>query len=94
MEYSLKNLGFCSFLPVEDFEQGALRKELIIVPSIKHFKAKRVLESRFNEVAGLKACNFIKKRFQHRCFPVKFAKIFKNIYLEEHLRTTAFGRSY
>ena len=45
MEYSLKNLGFCSFVPVEGFEQGALRKELIIVPSIKHFKAKRVLES-------------------------------------------------
>ena len=27
-----------------------------------------------NKVAGLKACNFIKKRFQHRCFPLKFAK--------------------
>ena len=39
MEYSLKNLSFCSFLLVEGFEQGALRKELTIVPSIKHFKA-------------------------------------------------------
>ena len=39
MEYSLKNLGFCTFLLVEDFEQGALRKELVIVPSLKHFKA-------------------------------------------------------
>ena len=28
-------------------------------------------------------------RLQHWCFPVKFAKIFKNIYLEEHLRKTA-----
>ena len=26
------------------------------------------------EVAGLEACNFIKKRLQHRCFPVKFTK--------------------
>ena len=25
-----------------------------------------MLESRFNQVASLKACNFIKKRFQHR----------------------------
>ena len=25
----------------------------------------------------LKACNFIKKRLQHRCFPVKFAKFLK-----------------
>ena len=33
---------------------------------------------------GLKACNFVKKRLQHRCFPVKFSKflrtpILKNI---------------
>ena len=33
--------------------------------------------------------NFIKKRLQHRCFPVKFAKFFKNTYFEEHLWTTA-----
>ena len=33
-----------------------------------------VLESLFNEVASLQACNFVKKRLQHRCFPVKFAK--------------------
>ena len=26
-----------------------------------------VLESPFNKVAGLKTCNFIKKRLQHRC---------------------------
>ena len=39
MEYFLKNLGFCSFLLVEGFKQGPLRKELIIIPSIKHFKA-------------------------------------------------------
>ena len=37
MEYSLKNLGLCIFLLVEGFEQGALRKELIIVPSLKMF---------------------------------------------------------
>ena len=28
----------------------------------------------FNKVAELRVCNFIKKRLQHRCFPVKFAK--------------------
>ena len=42
------------------------------------------LESLFNKIAGLKACNFIKKRFQHRSFPVNIAKflrkpILKNI---------------
>ena len=44
-----------------------------------------VLESVFNKVSGLRACNFITKKLQHRCFPVKFSKclripILKNIY--------------
>ena len=34
-----------------------------------------MLESLFNE-----PCNFIKKRLQYRCYPVKFAKIFKNTF--------------
>ena len=46
-----------------------------------------VLESLRNKVAGLPARNLIKKRLQHRCFPVKFptftkflrATILKNI---------------
>ena len=33
-----------------------------------------VLESLFDKVAGLKASNFIKKRLQHRRFPVNIAK--------------------
>ena len=32
------------------------------------------MELPFNKVAGLKACNFIKKRIQQRCFPMKFLK--------------------
>ena len=36
-----------------------------------------VLESIFNKVAGLWACNFIKKKLQHRCFPMKFAKLLR-----------------
>ena len=35
---------------------------------------KPILESLFNKVAGLQACIFIKKRLQHRCFPVNIAK--------------------
>ena len=30
----------------------------------------------------LQACNFIKKRLQHRCFPVKSAKFFKTLFLQ------------
>ena len=41
-------------------------------------------ESFFHKVTGLKGCNFIEKRLQHRCFSVKFTKclrapIFNNI---------------
>ena len=32
------------------------------------------------------ACNFIKKRLSHRCFPEEFCKISKNTFLTEHLR--------
>ena len=39
-------------------------------------------------------CKFIKKRLQHKCFPIKFAKFFKNTYFEEHLRMTAWDLSY
>ena len=28
----------------------------------------------FNNIAGLKVCNFVKKRLRHSCFLVKFAK--------------------
>ena len=43
-----------------------------------------MLESLFKNVAGLQACNFIKKTLQHWCFPMYFVKflrtpILKNI---------------
>ena len=43
-----------------------------------------MLESLFNKAAGLKACNSIKKRLQHSCFPVKLAKFLKTpVFTEE-----------
>ena len=47
-----------------------------------------MLEALFDEVAGLNACIFIKKKLQHRRFSVKFAKNFTSIYFQEHLQTT------
>ena len=44
-----------------------------------------VLESVFSKVASMKACNFIKKRLQHRCFSVNI-KLFKKISIKEHQR--------
>ena len=43
-----------------------------------NFKRKHLyLESLFNQVACLRACRFIKKRLQQRCFPVKLAKFLR-----------------
>ena len=39
-----------------------------------------VLETLFDKIADLHDCNFIKKRVQHRCFPVNIVKFFYNTY--------------
>ena len=44
------------------------------------------LGSNFSNVAGLICCNFIKKRIQRRCFPVKFAKFLITRFFPEHLQ--------
>ena len=36
-----------------------------------------VLKSIFNRVAYLQGCSFIKKRLQHRCFPVEFTQFLR-----------------
>ena len=42
----------------------------------------------FNKFTDLQACNFAKKRLQHRRFAVNIAN-FKNTYFEKHLRTVS-----
>ena len=49
------------------------------------YRKPSVLESLFNKFADLRACHFIKKKLQRKCFPVKLEKllsgaILKNIY--------------
>ena len=39
-----------------------------------------MLESVFDKVAVLQVYNFIKKRFQHRCFPVNIAKFLRTVF--------------
>ena len=45
-----------------------------------------VLDSLFNKIAGLQACNFSKKSLQHRCFPVNNEEFLKTTFFIEHLR--------
>ena len=46
--------------------------------------------SLFNKVAGLKACNVIKKGTQTQAFSCEYCDIFKSTYFEEHQRRNAF----
>ena len=36
-----------------------------------------MLESLFNKITGLRACNIFKKRLQNRCFPMSIAKLLR-----------------
>ena len=49
--------------------------KIVVLQNFSNFTGKHLCRSLFSNVAGLKACNFVKKRLQHWCFPVKFAKI-------------------
>ena len=66
-------------------------KELFL--KISHFHKKApVSESLFNKIADLKACSFIKKRLQHRCFPVNFAKFLRTPILKNICKQLSFVR--
>ena len=41
-----------------------------------------MLESLFIKIAGVQACSFIKKRLEHRCFPVNTAKFLRTAILK------------
>ena len=57
------------------FKIGALKNFAIF------YNKTPLLESFVNKFAVLKACNFIKKRHQHKCFPVNIAKLSKTAFL-------------
>ena len=39
----------------------------------------------FNKVAGVRPESILKKRLQHRCFPLNLVKFLKNSFFKEHL---------
>ena len=49
------------------------------------YKNPPVLESLFNTLADLKACNFIKKSHQQSCFPKNIAKFLRTVFFTENL---------
>ena len=44
----------------------------------------RVLESPLNKFRDRQACNFIQKRLQHWCFPLKLANFLRKTFLMKH----------
>ena len=77
------NKKFCMASPEAVVHRCSEKKLLLKLRA--EFTGKQLCRSLFNKVAGLQTCNFIKKRLQHKCFPVNFAKflgtaILKNIY--------------
>ena len=53
-----------------------------VLKNFANFTGKHVYCSLFL----IKICNFIKKRLQHTCFPVKFAKLLRTPFFTEHFR--------
>ena len=59
-------------------------KELTIKQILIFLQA--VVHKCLSKSVFLKTCNFIKKRLQHRCFPVKFAQFLRIPFFTGHLR--------
>ena len=78
--------GSSNFKHLSDFQKHS--PEVFcksVLKSFANFTGKQLSWNLFLiKFVGLRACNFIKKRLQHRSFPVKFAKF---------LRTSIWGAS-
>ena len=53
----------------------------LFIKDLQYLRKTPVLESLFHKFTGLKTCNFIKKRLQHRCSPVNIAKFLRTPFL-------------
>ena len=54
----------------------------VFLKTLQNVQKNTLPESLFNKVAGLRVRKFIKKRFQHRCFPVNFAKFLRPLFVQ------------
>ena len=88
---SLKNSSFDYFAEIDEmlFEWGHFRKSLnsrasVWLPAWKHWFVNYPFMFSVSKAAtrGLQVCNCIKKRLQHRCFPVNIAKFLRRTILK------------
>ena len=69
----------------------SIGSQIVFIPgtlkNFTNFAGKiNVLESLFKKASGSQACKFIKKRLQHRYFPVKLAKFSRTLFLQNTSR--------
>ena len=65
---------------------------IVVLKNFQIFTGKHLCWSLFvNKVAGPQACNFMKRRFKHSCFPVNIAKFLRTAFLIEHLRISPYS---
>ena len=72
-----------SWIPVQNVWEAVPRK-----CSLKNVLLKYLQNLQEKTCVGVSFFNatLLKKRLQHRCFPLKFCKIFKNVFLKKHPR--------
>ena len=78
----LKSQNINVFRDYSEHLRSSHQRCLVEKSVLKNFT---IFESFFNKVPSLHVCNFLKKRLQHKCFPVTIAKflgapILKNIW--------------
>ena len=62
--------------------QGICSIKKVLLKISPYSQEKAVLESLFNNVAGIQACDFVKKKLQNRRFPVNIAKFLRTLILK------------
>ena len=79
---------FCYYFHFESIKFRSSRSQMSF--KIRYFwkflniyRKTRVLELLYNKFAVLQVCKFIKKRLQHRCFPLNIAKFLRTTLLIE-----------
>ena len=75
----LDNSGFVGTILVDLSKAYDYIQHDLLIAKLEEYRLDKthVLESLFNKISGLKVCNFIRKKLQHRCFPVNIAKFLR-----------------
>ena len=78
---------FLSLPSIYYFIRSEIFFKIVVLKNFAIFTGKHSYWSFFfYKIAGHQACSFVKKRLQHRCFPVNIATFFRTTSFTEHLQ--------